>query len=80
MLTRRCRRENLINYLNQKDIEYSLNMEQIMDKSSIYYLLWDSNLQFNGNSYNFIESTKKRCIRRLMDKAENDIYDFLLVA
>tara|TARA_Y100000741_G_C17955356_1_gene437524 strand:+ start:263 stop:505 length:243 start_codon:yes stop_codon:yes gene_type:complete len=51
MISERCRGANLINYLKQKNIEYSVEFTQILDKSAKNYYNWQGQFTFNGETF-----------------------------
>ena len=77
MLSRRCKGRNLLNYLNQKGIEYTLDTEQILDKHDPEYYHWKCTFNFNGKSYMSTYIRKKDCIEMLINEAESDIYNLI---
>jgi hypothetical protein len=77
MISKRCKRRNLLNYLKQKNIDYNIEYEQIMEKNTLEYYHWRCTFLFNGKSYSITDVRKKECLDALVDEAVSDIYNYL---
>ena len=77
MISDRCTRENLLNHLNQLNIEYEVNYEQIMDQKDQHWTQWKGSLIFNNKIYGDYSKTKKNVLQSLVDMAQNDILQFI---
>ena len=77
MISRGCNGRNLLNHLNQKEIEYTLNCEQLLNKNNINYYHWKCTFNFNGKSYIVTDIKKKECIEMLINEAKSDIYNYI---
>jgi hypothetical protein len=77
MISKKCTYENLLNHLKQKKYDYNLNYEHINDKNSLNHYHWIVSLEFNNKAYEVITQTKKEGIKKIMESASEDIYNFL---
>ena len=77
MISKRCTYENLLNHLKQKKYDYNMKFEQINDKSSQNHYHWIVSLEFNNKAYEVITQDKKEGVRKIMETASEDIYNFL---
>lgn len=77
MISKRCQGRNLLNHLNQKNVEYDLNFEQIMDKNSNEYCHWKCTFTFNGKIYSVVDQKKNNSVEVLFNEAEEEIFNYL---
>ena len=73
MISTRCTGLNLLNYLNQKNIDYSLNYEQIDPPE----LTWKATLIFNNNTYISINQKKQSATENAIHQATDSIFAYL---
>ena len=78
MISKKTKSFNLLNYLNQKKMEYKLTFIQLNDKSDENYSNWQGTFIFNDETYQVIESTKRKATKLLLEKAEQNIHSIVL--
>ena len=57
MISKKCKRCDLLNHVKQKNIPYQVEYNQIMDKSSNDFYKWEVKLEFEGTHYIEIDPT-----------------------
>ena len=77
MVSDKCKGRNLLNHLRQKNIEYNLSFEQILDKTSSYYYHWKCDFTFDGKTYSAVDKSKNLAVDNLLEGAESQIYSHL---
>ena len=77
MISKRCQGRNLLNHLNKKNVEYDLNFEQIMEKSSPEYYHWKCTFTFDGKTYSIVNQKKNNAVEFLLNEAEDAIFNYL---
>jgi hypothetical protein len=80
MISKRCKRCDLLNHLKQKNIPYQVKYNQIMDKSSSDFYKWEVKLEFDGTHYIEVDLKKKKGLNNLVDRLEEQIYKFLQIS
>ena len=78
MISERCKGANLLNYIKQKNIEYTIDYDFVSDRNDIHWLKWSGVLIFNGKIYSDFHSKKKILKSNLVDLAEKDIKSYLV--
>ena len=78
MVSSRCASFNLLNYMNQKNIPYDLDFSFCNDHNSPNYLNWKGVFVFNGNTYNGVGKSKRKCIANFMSLAYTDVHNSLV--
>ncbi len=71
MISTRCTGRNLLNYLTQKKIPYSLTHEQLKNRT------WTATLIFNNNTYSGINTRKQLAIVNAINHATDSIFSYL---
>lgn len=77
MISKRCSGENLLNHIKQKKYDYNINFRQIDDKESVNHYHWIVSFEFNNKAYEVITLSKKMGVKKIMEFASEDIYNFL---
>lgn len=72
MISERCRGSNLINHLKQRNIEYSIQFSQIMNKSAKNHYHWQGKFTFNGET--FVEEHRNIRSLKILLFEENSNY------
>ena len=76
MITKRCRKTNLLNHLKQKKVKYDLEYNQLLSRDE-NYMKWEVIFRFNSKKYSIISSRRGEGINNIIDSAEKDIYKYL---
>ena len=77
MITTRCKSNNLLNYIRQKNIEHNVTFTFCNDRFSPNYLNWMGNFEFNGKTYNGMGRSKQKVVDSFMSTAEEDVFNFI---
>ena len=77
MISHRCTGVNLLNYLNQKNIEYTLEFRLITGKSNIRCYEWEGIFTFNGETFVEYHRNKKGVKTLLLEKNVDYIHRVL---
>ena len=77
MVTTRCKSNNLLNHIKQKNIDCNVTYEYCTDRWSTNYLNWIGTFHFNGNTYTGVGRSKQKAVENFMSYAEEEVYNFI---
>lgn len=77
MVSTRCKSNNLLNHIRQKNIPHTVSFNFCKERGSRNYLLWETEFVFNQKTYRGVGQTKQKSISNFMLNAENDVVTYL---
>ena len=78
MISKRCTGLNLLNHIKQK-YDYKINYQQIMDIYSEHHAQWLVTFEFNNRVYEVIGKSKKEGVEKILERANEEIYQVINV-
>ena len=79
MVSSRCKGNNLLNHIKQKNIEHSISYDVCRDRYSVNYLKWIATFEIQGNKFTGVGRNKLQAIDRVLDESEDVIYNIINV-
>ena len=76
MISGRCKKQNLLNHLKQRNIKYEVIYNEILLRNADYKK-WKVIFIFNNNKYSVINNRKKEGLELILNNCNNKIHDYL---
>ena len=79
MVSSRCKGNNLLNHIRQKNLEHTLNIEFCSEKGNPNYLRWVTTFEINNQRFIGTGRNKFDAVNNVLLEAENLIYNTLSI-
>lgn len=76
MISNRCKKQNLLNHLKQKNIKYEVIYNEILLRNADYKR-WKVIFIFNNKKYSVINNRKKDGFELILNSCNDDIHSYL---